>query len=78
MARLRGSGGRTPSRPRLRLGNYRGARGRSRSGPRAAPGKPLAVRYRRVRGSPGPIYLVMALFGLLFVGFGLFWDSVAG
>jgi hypothetical protein len=31
-----------------------------------------------VRGSPGPIYLVMALFGLLFVGFGLFWDSVAG
>jgi hypothetical protein len=26
---------------------------------------------------PGPIYLVMAAFGLLFVGFGLFWDKLA-
>jgi|GEM_PF-5339617 len=27
---------------------------------------------------PGPIYLIMALFGLLFVGFGLFWISMMG
>jgi hypothetical protein len=25
---------------------------------------------------PGPLYLVMAAFGLLFVGFGLFWGSM--
>jgi hypothetical protein len=24
---------------------------------------------------PGPLYLVMALFGLLFIGFALFWLS---
>ena len=26
---------------------------------------------------PGPLYLVMAAFGLLFVGFGLFWRSLS-
>ena len=27
---------------------------------------------------PGPVYLIMAPFGLLFVGFGLYWNSIAG
>jgi hypothetical protein len=27
---------------------------------------------------PGPIYLVMAMFGFLFIAFGLFWDAMAG
>ena len=79
---------RTLTGRRLRFGNYRSASRKKAEAALApyAPGKPLAVRYNPERPDecvletvkPGPIYLVMALFGLLFVAFGLFWDSMAG
>jgi hypothetical protein len=72
---------------RLRFGNYRSG---SRNKAEAAmapypPGSTASVRYNPERPEecvletrkPGPIYLVMALFGLLFIGFGLFWDAMS-
>jgi hypothetical protein len=39
------------------------------------PGKPEEAVLESQK--PGPLYLVMAAFGLLFVVFGLFWNSMA-
>jgi hypothetical protein len=73
---------------RLRFGNYRSAsrrkaeamldryRGMTTVPVRYNPDKPAESVIETVK--PGPIYLVMAVFGLLFVGFGLFWRSIAG
>jgi Protein of unknown function (DUF3592) len=72
---------------RLRFGNYRSS-SRKKAEAALAPypeGSTPSVRYNPQRPEecvletrkPGPIYLIMAVFGLLFVGFGLFWDSLA-
>jgi hypothetical protein len=68
---------------RLRFGNYRFAsRGKAEAALAPYPaGANPTVRYNPQNpeecvletAKPGPIYLIMALFGLLFVGFGLFW-----
>jgi hypothetical protein len=73
---------------RLRFGDYRCST-RSKAEAMLAPyavGSSAAVRYNPHKpdesvletGKPRPIYLIMALFGLFFVAFGLFWISVAG
>ena len=82
------AGGRELTGRRLRFGNYRFAtRKKAEAALAAYPvGATPAVRYNPDKPGecvletkkPGPIYLVMALFGLLFVGFGLFWNSLAG
>jgi hypothetical protein len=82
------AGGRELTGRRLRFGNYRfGTRRKAEAALAAYPvGASPAVRYNPEKPEecvletkkPGPIYLIMALFGLLFVGFGLFWSSVAG
>jgi hypothetical protein len=72
---------------RLRFGNPRSA---SRKKADAAiapypPGTTPLVRYNPQdpkeavleTKKPSPVYLIMAPFGLLFVGFGLFWNSFA-
>jgi Protein of unknown function (DUF3592) len=82
------AGGRDLTGKRLRFGNDRRS---SRKKAEAAIGRyPVgaspAVRYNREKPEecvlettkPGPLYLVMALFEILFVGFGLFWGSMAG
>ena len=82
------AGGRELTGRRLRFGNYRSAT-RKKAEAALAPyraGATVAVRYNPERPEecvletrrPGPIYLAMALFGLLFIAFGLFWDSMAG
>ena len=82
------AGGRELSGRRLRFGNYRFAT-RKKAEAALAPypvGAAPPVRYNPERPEecvletrkPGPLYLVMALFGLLFVAFGLFWQSMAG
>ena len=82
------AGGRELSGRRLRFGNYRFA-SRKKAEAALAPypvGATPAVRYNPEKPEecvletkkPGPIYLFMALFGLLFVGFGLMWGSMAG
>jgi hypothetical protein len=81
-------GGRELTGRRLRFGNYRFA---SRKKAEAAlapypPGASPPVRYNPENpeecvletARPGPIYLIMALFGLLFVGFGIWWLSRLG
>jgi hypothetical protein len=79
-------GGREYSGQRLRFGNYRSST-RKKAEAMLAPyphGSTPAVRYNPDRPEecvlettkPGPIYLVMALFGLLFVAAGLFWGSL--
>lgn len=79
------AGGRELQGRRLRFGNYRSS-SRKKAEAALAPypaGSAPAVRYNPQAPEecvletrkPGPIYLVMAVFGLLFVGFGLFWDS---
>ena len=81
------AGGRELQGRRLRFGNYRCST-RRKAEAMLAPYQPAAtasVRYNPDRpeecvletARPGPIYLVMALFGLLFVGFGLAWSSIA-
>ena len=71
---------------RIRFGNYRsGSRGKAEAMVAPYPaGSSPAVRYNpdnpdecvlETRG-PSPLYLVMAIFGLIFVGFGLFWNSL--
>ena len=73
---------------RLRFGNYRSAT-RKRAEAALAPyrqGQPVSVRYTPAKPDecvlettrPGPLYLVMALFGFLFIAFGLLWGSMAG
>lgn len=79
-------GGREYRSQRLRFGNYRSS-SRKKAEAALAPYKPGAdqpVRYNPERPDecvlettrPGPIYLVMSVFGLLFIGFGLFWNSL--
>ena len=73
---------------RLRFGNYRsGSRKKAEAALAPYPvGATPLVRYNPERPEdcvletrkPGPLYLVMALFGLLFIGFGLMWGSLAG
>ncbi len=71
---------------RLRFGNYRST-SRQKAEAMLAPypaGATPNVRYNPERpdesvletSKPGPIYLVMAAFGLLFVAAGLFWNSL--
>lgn len=82
------AGGRELTGRRLRFGNYRsGTRKKAQAALAPYPvGSSPAVRYNPEKPEecvletrkPGPIYLVMALFGLLFVGFGLFWGSMTG
>lgn len=82
------AGGRELTSRRLRFGNYRSAT-RRKAEAALAPypvGAAPAVRYNPEKpeecvletSKPGPLYLVMALFGFLFIGFGLFWRSFAG
>ena len=79
-------GGREYQSQRLRFGNYRSA-SRKKAEAMLVPypaGATPTVRYNPERPEecvletrkPGPIYLVMAIFGLLFVGAGLFWNSM--
>ncbi len=82
------AGGRELTSRRLRFGNYRFA---SRKKAEAAllpypVGASPAVRYNPEKPEecvletkkPGPIYLIMAPFGFLFIGLGLFWQSIMG
>jgi hypothetical protein len=77
------AGGRELTSRRLRFGNYRSA-SRKKVEAALAPypaGATPAVRYNPENpeecvletAKPGPLYLIMALFGFLFIGFGLFW-----
>lgn len=80
------AGGREHQGRRLRFGNYRsGSRKKAEAALAPYPaGSAPSVRYNPDKpeecvletSKPGPIYLVMAVFGLLFVAFGLFWDSL--
>jgi hypothetical protein len=80
------AGGRELTGRRLRFGNYRSA-SRKKAEAALAPypaGATPMVRYNPENPEecvletrkPGPIYLVMALFGFLFIGFGLYWRSM--
>jgi hypothetical protein len=81
------AGGRELTGKRLRFGNYRSAsRKKAEAMLGAYPvGATPMVRYNPERPDecvletrkPGPIYLVMSLFGLLFIGFALFWNSMS-
>jgi len=82
------AGGRELTGRRLRFGNYRFA-GRKKAEAALAPypvGASPAVRYNPQdaqecvleTAKPGPIYLIMALFGFLFIGFGIFWLTSMG
>ena len=82
------AGGRELTGRRLRFGNYRSAR-RRKAEAALSPypvGATPAVRYNPEDPEecvlettrPGPIYLIMALFGFLFIGFGLYWQSMMG
>ena len=81
-------GGKEYRSSRLRFGNYRSASRRKAEAcltPYRAGGS-VPVRYNPDRPGecvletkrPGPIYLIMAVFGLLFDAMGLFWQSIAG
>ncbi|TFI57009.1 DUF3592 domain-containing protein [Sphingomonas parva] len=81
------TGGRELQGNRLRFGNPRSG-SRRKAEEAILPygvGTTPAVRYNPERPDecvletrkPGPIYLVMAVFGLLFVAMGLFWDQMA-
>lgn len=71
---------------RLRFGNYRSGSRKKAEAMLApyVPGGTTAVRYNPEKpeecvletSKPGPIYLVMAAFGFLFIGFGLFWNNL--
>ena len=72
---------------RIRFANMRQAR-RAKAEEIAArypEGSTPVVRYNPAKPAeavlesqkPGPLYLVMAAFGLLFVGFGLFWGALS-
>ncbi|HYJ84002.1 MAG TPA: DUF3592 domain-containing protein [Allosphingosinicella sp.] len=77
------AGGRELTSRRLRFGNYRFAsrpKAEAACAPYPAGATPM-VRYNPEKPDecvlettkPGPIYLIMALFGFLFIGFGIFW-----
>jgi hypothetical protein len=81
------AGGREHQGSRLRFGNPRSA-SRKKADAAILPypvGSTPPVRYNPERPEecvletkkPGPIYLIMSVFGLLFVGMGLFWDRMA-
>jgi hypothetical protein len=81
------AGGRELTGRRLRFGNYRSAsrkKAEAALGPYPVGASP-AVRYNPEKPEecvlestgPGPLYIVMALFGFLFIAFGLFWDAMA-
>ncbi len=81
------AGGGAHQSSRIRFANMRQAR-RSKAEEIAArypEGSTPAVRYNPEKPAeavlesqkPGPLYLAMAAFGLLFVGFGLFWSSMS-
>ncbi|HEX2763370.1 MAG TPA: DUF3592 domain-containing protein [Allosphingosinicella sp.] len=80
-------GGQERTGRRLRFGNYRSGSRRKAEAMMApyAVGSSPTVRYNPERPEecvletrkPGPIYLVMAAFGLLFVAFGLVWGRMA-
>jgi hypothetical protein len=82
------AGGRELTSRRLRFGNYRSSsRKKAEAALSAYPaGATPMVRYNPENpeecvletSKPGPIYLVMALFGFLFVGFSLFWMANVG
>jgi hypothetical protein len=82
------AGGREHEGRRLRFGSYRKSTRKKAEAMLAAyaPGGTAAVRYNPDRPEecvletvrPGPIYLIMALFGFLFVAMGLFWERMAG
>ncbi|MGZ8286168.1 MAG: DUF3592 domain-containing protein [Allosphingosinicella sp.] len=73
---------------RLRFGNYRSASRKKAEAALAAypAGASPTVRYDPRNpeecvletAKPGPIYLIMALFGFLFIGFAIFWQSSMG
>ena len=79
-------GGREFEGARLRFGNYRQSTRKKAEAmlARYSAGGSVPVRYNPAdpaesvleTTTPGPIYFVMGLFGLLFVGFGLFWNSL--
>ena len=82
-----GAGGRTYESTRLRFGNYRRA-SRKKAEAMLAPYRPggaAQVRYNPERpeecvlesAAPGPIYAIMAAAGLIFVGIGLYFGSLA-
>jgi hypothetical protein len=81
------AGGRPLEASRIRFANLRkGSRAKAEEILRPYPeGATPAVRYNPGKPEeavlesqkPGPLYLVMAAFGLLFVVFGLFWNSMA-
>jgi hypothetical protein len=82
------AGGRELTGRRLRFGNYRSSsrkKAEAALGPYPTGASPM-VRYNPENpeecvletSKPGPIYLVLALFGFLFVGFGLFWMANVG
>jgi hypothetical protein len=82
------AGGRELTGRRLRFGNYRFA-GRRKAEAALAPypaGASPMVRYNPADPEecvletmkPGPLYLIMALFGFLFIGFGIWWLSSMG
>jgi len=76
-------GGRELTGQRLRFGNYRSASRKKADAmiARYAVGSTPNVRYNPQKPEecvletkkPGPVYLVMAAFGLLFVAMGVFW-----
>jgi hypothetical protein len=80
------AGGRELTGRRLRFGNYRFASRRKAEVALAAypAGATPTVRYNSEKAEecvletakPGPIYLIMALFGFLFIGFALYWLSM--
>lgn len=82
------AGGRELTGRRLRFGNYRFAsRNKAEAALAAYPaGASPMVRYNPQdpeecvleTAKPGPIYLIMALAGFLFVGFGIFWLTSVG
>lgn len=82
------AGGRELTGRRLRFGNYRFASRRKAEAALASypAGANPMVRYNPEKpeecvietARPGPIYLIMALFGFLFIGFGIFWMSSMG
>lgn len=80
------AGGRELQGNRLRFGNPRsGSRKKAEAALEPYPvGATPPVRYNPERPEecvletrkPGPIYLVMAAFGLIFIGMGVFWESM--
>jgi hypothetical protein len=82
------AGGREMTGRRLRFGNYRSAT-RKKAEAALAPypvGAAPVVRYNPQdpgecvleTSKPGPLYLIMALFGFLFIGFGAYWLANVG